>query len=64
MPFKNKKQKISEHSSDVLNAIVLQTVDYAGSSTNIQVNTLWEKGSWQGKNNQYSKQPQWSGIFF
>ena len=36
--FKNKKQKISEHSSDVLNAIVLQTVDYAGSSTNIQNN--------------------------
>ena len=38
MPFKIKKQKISEHSSDVLNAIVLQTVDYAGSSTNIQNN--------------------------
>ena len=37
MPFKNKKQKISEQ-SDVLNAIVLQTVDYAGSSTNIQNN--------------------------
>ena len=36
--FKNKKQKISEHSSDALNAIVLQTVDYAGSSTNIQNN--------------------------
>ena len=36
--FKNKKQKISEHLSDVLNAIVLQTVDYAESSTNIQNN--------------------------
>ena len=37
LPFKNKKQKISEQ-SDVLNAIVLQTVDYAGSSSNIQNN--------------------------
>ena len=40
--FKNKKQKISEHSSDVLNAIVLQN----------------------RKLNQYSKQPQRSGILF
>ena len=36
--FKKKKQKVSEHSADVLNAIVFQTVDYAGSSTNIQNN--------------------------
>ena len=36
--FKNKKQKISEHSTGALNDFVLQTVDYAGSSTNIQNN--------------------------
>ena len=36
--FKNKKQKISEHLSDALNANVLQTVDCAESSTNMQNN--------------------------
>ena len=36
--FKNKKQKVSEHSSNALNDVVLQTVDYAGSSTNTQNN--------------------------